>query len=502
MAESTKLGAGHPPGAPSIVRSAATEQMPGGSGRSGERLASLEDGTNNSDISSSTSSFVELPLIDGILFWLTEALNRLVVDPLAGSIQPIPIDHWFLGVWTQLILIVHINNMIVIPMSIAWPCAFMRGYGLVVYGGDILLAVDLAIDFLKEYRNEFGFIVRSQPLIRHRFLNDEAGWLKIVARCPVDMIPFAIVLNAEIECIPYSEVSWIHLNRLDLNERGEPATFAEQYLHSIYSSLRAIFFVYREKVEAVPEKIYTLFETLFAAVVYGSLFGNLASIIRYLDSSEAANEAVEKHNYHVTKIRRYLQEKQFPAELQKKILDHEHFKFVHTRGADEAALFKELPRVLQVEIYTHLYLGLIQGLPLFRDTALTFQQSITLALRPMIALPGWYVFREGDEAAEMYFVKMGLVEVTSKDGSKVFVQLGEGKFFGEIALLENTKRTASVRAASLTELCVLTKADFEEIVNVHPGIREKMGKVVEERKEADRKRKEAAAAQAAAASKY
>ncbi|KXS21244.1 hypothetical protein M427DRAFT_66001 [Gonapodya prolifera JEL478] len=125
--------------------------------------------------------------------------------------------------------------------------------------------------------------------------------------------------------------------------------------------------------------------------------------------------------------------------------------------------------------------------------------SITLALRPMIALPGWYIFREGDEAAEMYFVKMGLVEVTSKDGSKVFVQLGEGKFFGEIALLENSKRTASVRAASLTELCVLTKVDFDIIVTAHPGIREKMHKVVNERKEADRKRKEASAAQAAAA---
>ncbi len=60
---------------------------------------------------------------------------------------------------------------------------------------------------------------------------------------------------------------------------------------------------------------------------------------------------------------------------------------------------------------------------------------------------------------------------------------------GEIALIENGKRTASVRAAEPTELCFLTKHDFQELLDNNPGVREKILKVVAERKERDAKRK-------------
>jgi CRP-like cAMP-binding protein len=61
---------------------------------------------------------------------------------------------------------------------------------------------------------------------------------------------------------------------------------------------------------------------------------------------------------------------------------------------------------------------------------------------------------------------------------------------GEIALFEGTRRTASVRAAKVTELCVLHKSDFDVLMATHADVASMIRKTIEERKEADRRRKE------------
>ncbi|KAJ3337278.1 hypothetical protein HDU93_001365 [Gonapodya sp. JEL0774] len=284
------------------------------------------------------------------------------------------------------------------------------------------------------------------------------------------------------------EKSWIRLNMLGYEDqyRHADVDLGYRYLRSLFAAEKAVFFVFRD-VETVPERVYCLVEILLAAIVYGSLFGSLASIIRYMDSSEEEQELAEKHRRRVFQLQKYMQQKALPKEIQKRILDHEQFRYVRTQGIDESNMFRELPRVLQVDIYTHFYLKLVQSLPLFKDLDLSFQQSIVLALRPLTVLPGWCVFREGDEASEMYFVKSGAVEVF-KD-TKVFVTLGEGKFFGEIALMENIKRTASIRAIAQTELAVLTREDFDAILASRPSVREQILKYVEEKKEQDRRRR-------------
>ncbi len=71
----------------------------------------------------------------------------------------------------------------------------------------------------------------------------------------------------------------------------------------------------------------------------------------------------------------------------------------------------------------------------------------------------------------------------------IFLVSGSLIFSGEIALLEQGKRTASVRAAEPTELCMLSKSSFKELVDSNPDIHRKIMQVVQERKERDAKRK-------------
>ncbi len=57
-------------------------------------------------------------------------------------------------------------------------------------------------------------------------------------------------------------------------------------------------------------------------------------------------------------------------------------------------------------------------------------------------------------------------------------------------MLENGRRTASVRATENTDLCFLTKEDFDAVLYLFPSVNEKITAVANERKERDIKRKQ------------
>jgi CRP/FNR family cyclic AMP-dependent transcriptional regulator len=76
--------------------------------------------------------------------------------------------------------------------------------------------------------------------------------------------------------------------------------------------------------------------------------------------------------------------------------------------------------------------------------------------------------REGETGSEFFVIVGGEVEVTSRD--KTLARLGPGDFFGEIALIEQTKRTATVTAVTPLRFFVLTSQAFWGMVDASPGV--------------------------------
>jgi CRP/FNR family cyclic AMP-dependent transcriptional regulator len=92
---------------------------------------------------------------------------------------------------------------------------------------------------------------------------------------------------------------------------------------------------------------------------------------------------------------------------------------------------------------------------------------------------GKVLTREGQSGSEFFVIVDGEVSVT-KDGREIRT-LGPGDFFGEIALLEDTPRTATVVAKTPLRFFVLTRQSFRSMLAHQPELERKVLAALEER---------------------
>mgnify|MGYP001544814445 CR=1 FL=1 len=78
------------------------------------------------------------------------------------------------------------------------------------------------------------------------------------------------------------------------------------------------------------------------------------------------------------------------------------------------------------------------------------------------------VFNEGDEGDALYLIVDGRVKVHS--GDTIFVELGEGTCFGEMAILDTEPRSASITALENLVLLRISRDDFSELLVEKPEI--------------------------------
>jgi MFS family permease len=112
-------------------------------------------------------------------------------------------------------------------------------------------------------------------------------------------------------------------------------------------------------------------------------------------------------------------------------------------------------------------LELLQGIPMFSPLSPPVLEQLAAGLAPVSASAGEEIIRVGDHGDRFYVVSSGEVEVFV-DGRPPKRE-GEGTYFGEIALLRDVPRTATVRAATDVELYALDRDDFLPAVTGHAG---------------------------------
>ena len=94
------------------------------------------------------------------------------------------------------------------------------------------------------------------------------------------------------------------------------------------------------------------------------------------------------------------------------------------------------------------------------------------------------IFHAGDPADAVFVVASGRVKVviTSSDGKEfILTVLGAGQVFGEMALLESAPRSASVVTLSAVEVLVISRSDFQRLLDSSPRISQRLMAILSRR---------------------
>jgi glucose-6-phosphate 1-dehydrogenase len=122
----------------------------------------------------------------------------------------------------------------------------------------------------------------------------------------------------------------------------------------------------------------------------------------------------------------------------------------------------------------------LDKVPLFQGGDPVFLRNVAMVLKPIVFAAGDSIIRKGEVGNEMYVIARGQVEVVD-DGGKRVALLGEGDFFGEIALLLSQPRMATHRAVTECNLFVLDRADFKQAVDEHPQFAAQLKEIMQSR---------------------
>lgn len=295
----------------------------------------------------------------------------------------------------------------------------------------------------------------------------------------VRLVVSFLVINHYLACI------WYGLVASDENKAQDASKSSSHlYFSSLYTCLLVVMgqniTIYDDS-----EYLFCILVMVIGAVIMAVVFGNVAILIANYYESQSSHQ--KKMEWLFASMNRM----KLPFELQNRINDYYQAMWERhgTLDGAVAAFIPELSRNLAYEVELFLRMDMINRAPIFQNCSAKVVQELVMELELQVFMPGDYIVVRGEVGNDMYFVQSGICEVTKDVGLQrgqtlgninvgsteaandsetpsyeiVLKTLGQGDYFGEIALLMNCKRTANVRAQVFSELCTLTREVFESI---------------------------------------
>lgn len=116
----------------------------------------------------------------------------------------------------------------------------------------------------------------------------------------------------------------------------------------------------------------------------------------------------------------------------------------------------------------HESVELLRSVSLFTEVPTHALERVLGFARTVTHPPGDVVVRQGSGAHALHVILSGEAEV-SADGVRI-ATLGRGDHFGEIAVMDSSKRTASVTAVTELRILAIDAVSFRRLVRSDPGL--------------------------------
>jgi CRP-like cAMP-binding protein/Pyruvate/2-oxoacid:ferredoxin oxidoreductase delta subunit len=143
--------------------------------------------------------------------------------------------------------------------------------------------------------------------------------------------------------------------------------------------------------------------------------------------------------------------------------------------------FKDSLENLYSERAVHTYL---RKVPFFAKLSPTVLEQLENRVKLLTYKQGDIIFREGEVGNSLYIIRSGFVKVSKKqeDKEKIIAYICHGNYFGEMALVEDEKRSATISAFTKTEVIQVLKDDFNDLIKSESNMSEMIQDLMIERK--------------------
>lgn len=140
-------------------------------------------------------------------------------------------------------------------------------------------------------------------------------------------------------------------------------------------------------------------------------------------------------------------------------------------------LWTRLSRLDNAAVIPHMEIRLLRAIPIFAVLPAPTLEGVARELEPVSVARGTTLFREGDPGDRYYAVATGTVDISRR--GVVVATVGRGEGFGEIALIKDVPRSATVSATTDAQLYALGKDVFVRTVTGHVGSSRVTGHIIE-----------------------
>ena len=133
----------------------------------------------------------------------------------------------------------------------------------------------------------------------------------------------------------------------------------------------------------------------------------------------------------------------------------------------------------------HIIANLLKTIPLFETLDEHMHAEIIKHINLEYYPENFVLFKEGDLGDKMYIIKTGIVRIfhagETASFDKELAMLGDNDFFGEMALISEVPRNATARTVEPTQVFIIKKEDFLNLISQNPEVAERISKEFLER---------------------
>ena len=269
-----------------------------------------------------------------------------------------------------------------------------------------------------------------------------------------------------------------------------------QYFRSFYWAV-AVFTGYNNpSPTTMLESVFMIIVTMTGIIYTGAVIGAVGEMMTNMDHSKLYFRQT------LDTVQDFMDHRRLPAPLQNDVKAYYDYLWKTGKALERNELLTEMPSFLKDKMNFHMNREIISKVPLFKEYAedVLFISEIIKCLKAVIWLPNFFVVRKGEVGTEMFFISRGELNVVNEEEKVVFT-LRDGGFFGEIALVYDTKRTATIVARTFCDMFILKNDDFKKVMRKFPEQYKGIQKIAKERFQKivdDEKKKEAEQAAARA----